>query len=211
MSTKRTECAWRVREARTEDVDAIVGIHLLSFPGFFLTFLGADFLCLLYSGLLKDREGILLVADQAGSLGGIVAGVTRQSGFYGRLLKGQKWRFAAAAVGALVRRPSIAGRLLRALKRPKEASEASEEACLMSIAVAPQAAGRGLGAALVWAFCEELRVRSVSRFCLTTDRDENGEVNAFYARLGFELARTFTTPEGRRMNEYVMTLERRDE
>jgi hypothetical protein len=36
-------------------------------------------------------------------------------------------------------------------------------------------------------------------------------VNAFYARLGFELARTFTTPEGRRMNEYVMTLERRDE
>jgi ribosomal protein S18 acetylase RimI-like enzyme len=211
MGTERTECAWRVRAARTEDVDAVVGIHLLSFPGFFLTFLGADFLRLVYSELLKDKEGILLVADQTGSLGGIVSGVTRQSGFYGRLLRRQKWRFAAATVGALVRRPSIAGRLLRVLKKPKEASEASAEACLMSIAVAPQAARRGLGVALVRAFCDELRVRSVSRFCLTTDRDENEEVNAFYARLGFELGRTFTTPEGRRMNEYVMTLEPRDE
>lgn len=211
MGTERTECAWRVREARTEDVDAVVGIHLLSFPGFFLTFLGADFLCLLYLEILKDKEGILLVADQAGAPGGFVAGVTRQSGFYGRLLRKRKWRFAAAAAGALLRRPSIAARLLRALKRPKEASEASAEACLMSIAVAPQAAGRGLGAALVRAFCDELRLRSVSRFCLTTDRDRNDEANGFYAKLGFVLSRTFTTPEGRRMNEYVMSLERRDE
>jgi ribosomal protein S18 acetylase RimI-like enzyme len=203
--------AWLTRRATPEDIGEVVRIHLASFPGFFLSFLGAGFLRLLYAEIAAAEEGILIVVEREGQFGGIVAGVTRQSGFYGRLVRKRKWAFAVAAAGALLRRPSIAGRLLRALRKPKEASEASAEASLMSIAVVPQAAGRGLGAALVRAFCDELRLRSVSRFCLTTDRDENDEVNAFYRKLGFELARTFTTPEGRRMNEYLMTLERRDE
>jgi len=35
-------------------------------------------------------------------------------------------------------------------------------------------------------------------------------VNRFYLKLGFRLADTFVTPEGRAMNEYVMTLEGRN-
>ena len=197
-----------VRAAGERDVDAVVQIHLRSFPGFFLTFLGPSFLALLYSEMLASEEGILLVAEVDGSLAGFVAGVTRQSGFYGRLLERRKWKFARAALGALTRKPSIAGRLLRALRKQEEGSASCAEACLMSIAVSPDASGRGVGAILVGAFCDELRTRSVSRFCLTTDREENDAVNAFYEKLGFRLARTFTTPEGRVMNEYLMTLER---
>jgi ribosomal protein S18 acetylase RimI-like enzyme len=197
-----------IRPAATADVDSIVAIHLETFPGFFLTFLGPAFLRLLYAEILASEEGILLVVEDGGQAVGFVAGVTRQSGFYGRVVRKRKWRFAFASMGALLRRPSIAGRLLRALRKREESAASAAEACLMSIGVSPRAGGRGAGKALVRAFAEELRKRSVDRFCLTTDRVDNEAVNAFYARLGFEIARSFTTPEGREMNEYVMTIDR---
>lgn len=41
---------------------------------------------------------------------------------------------------------------------------------------------------------------------LTTDRDNNEATNSFYQKLGFVCERTFMTPEGRAMNEYVIDL-----
>ena len=198
-----------VRRAHSGDIDPVVAIHVRSFRGFFLTFLGPSFLKLFYSEVFASAEGILLVAESDSRVVGFVAGVTQQSGFYRRLLKRRKWTFARASLGALLKKPSIAGRLFRALRKHNETTESPAAACLMSIAVTPGTEGRGLGATLVRAFCDDLRERSVSDVCLTTDRDGNDAVNAFYARMGFTLVRTFTTPEGRRMNEYFMRLERR--
>ena len=77
----------------------------------------------------------------------------------------------------------------------------------MSIAVAPEFQGHGIGKQLVETFCQELAARGEPAVCLTTDRDHNEATNQFYQRLGFELARTFITPEGRAMNEYVRNLQ----
>ena len=197
-----------VRAGRPDDVGPVVTLHLESFPSFFLTFLGPAFLTLLYSEILSSAEGILLVAEHEGRLAGFVAGVTRQTGFYAGLVRKRWWSFARASLGALLRRPRIAGRLLRALGKREEAARASAEACLMSIGVSPRSAGSGTGKALVRSFSAELKRRGIDRFCLTTDRIENDAVNAFYEQLGFRVARTFTTPEGRVMNEYLKTLER---
>jgi GNAT superfamily N-acetyltransferase len=76
----------------------------------------------------------------------------------------------------------------------------------MSIAVRPGAAGKGTGRELVAAFGAAMAGRGVKEYSLTTDRDDNDRVNQFYLKLGFRLAGTFVTPEGRAMNEYVMTL-----
>lgn len=76
----------------------------------------------------------------------------------------------------------------------------------MSIAVRPEAEGQGIGQKLVKAFCQELSGRGVPAVCLTTDHDHNERVNQFYQQLGFQLHQVFTTPEGRMMNEYVMSL-----
>ncbi len=187
------------------DLESVVEIHLQSFQGFFLTFLGADFLHLLYSGIMDDSAGIVLVGCTAdGHIEGFVAGVTQQSGFYQRLLKRRKWAFAVTALGALIRRPAIAPRLLRSLRRSQETQQASAEACLMSIAVRPQVTGAGLGQRLVHAFCQALMDHGANTVCLTTDRDNNERVNCFYRQLGFRLSREYTTPEGRAMNEYVI-------
>jgi ribosomal protein S18 acetylase RimI-like enzyme len=188
------------------DLARIVQIHLDSFPGFFLTFLGPRFLKLLYSNVAQDSDGIVLIAEVNDKVIGFVVGITHQTGFYWRLIQRQKWAFAWTSLGAVLRRPTIVPRLWRALRRPSDATESAAEACLMSIAVHPHFRGQGIGKQLVLAFCREIVERGESAICLTTDRDHNEAVNHFYQRLGFDLSRSFTTPEGRAMNEYIWTL-----
>jgi ribosomal protein S18 acetylase RimI-like enzyme len=78
---------------------------------------------------------------------------------------------------------------------------------LMSIAVLPETQGKGIGQALVRAFLDEAARRGLCQVDLTTDRDHNEATNCFYQNLGFTCERTFTTPEGRAMNEYVINLD----
>ena len=76
-----------IRSARPQDIAEVVRIHLESFPNFFLSFLGPASLRLLYEEILSSPEGVLLVAEEGErDLVGFVAGVTRQSGFYSRLV-----------------------------------------------------------------------------------------------------------------------------
>lgn len=188
------------------DLDAVVEIHLRSFPSFFLTFLGSAFLRLLYDAMTNDPEGIVLVYERERIIQGFVAGVMRQSGFYRRLLQQRKWAFAWAAVGAVLRRPRIVARLWRALQRPEESKQSATAACLMSLAVLPETEGQGIGRHLVRAFCDDLVRRQISTVCLTTDQIGNDRGNSFYVGLGFRVVRTFVTPEGRAMNEYMLAL-----
>jgi GNAT superfamily N-acetyltransferase len=76
----------------------------------------------------------------------------------------------------------------------------------MSISVEPLLQGHGIGRILVSTFMEECRSRGCTHVNLTTDAVNNSETNTFYHQLGFELRQSFTTPEGRIMNEYVIPL-----
>jgi ribosomal protein S18 acetylase RimI-like enzyme len=76
----------------------------------------------------------------------------------------------------------------------------------MSLAVAPDAAGHGIGQLLVKHFLTVMKQRNVTTVSLTTDKDANERVNRFYQGLGFQIARAYTTREGRCMNEYVIDL-----
>lgn len=77
---------------------------------------------------------------------------------------------------------------------------------LFSIGLLPELQGTGAGKLLVQAFLHEARMRGCKRVFLTTDRDDNGAVNAFYQKLEFKIKRQYETPEGRRMNEYWINL-----
>lgn len=194
----------QIRPMQPKDVADVVAVHCGSFPGFFLTFLGPRFLRLLYSEILRSPDHVAYVAlDENGSVVGFVAGVTEQSGFFGRLARRRWVAFGWAAAGAAIRRPSIIPRLARALKRPRETQDSATSALLMSIAVNPQSAGHGVGASLVRRFLETMHERNIRAVSLTTDRDNNERTNRFYQHLNFRLVREFATPEGRWMNEYM--------
>jgi len=77
---------------------------------------------------------------------------------------------------------------------------------LLSIAVIPEAQGIGVGKALVVAFLNRAAALGLRAVDLTTDAIDNESANRFYLRMGFVQTRVFSTPEGRRMNEYEIEL-----
>lgn len=195
-----------VRKMRYDDIMGVVGIHLKSFQGFFLTFLGPRFLCELYAGVLDDQSGILFVSFDADRLTGFVAGTSEPAGFYRRLLRRRWWRFALASIVPILKNPLIIPRLWRALRKPQDIPNQKNTGTLMSIAVSPEAQGTGLGRVLVSTFLEEAKRQGLECVDLTTDKNNNDYVNQFYQRMGFRCSRTLITPEGREMNEYVIKL-----
>ena len=135
-----------------------------------------------------------------------MAGSAQPAGFYRRLLRKRWWRFGAAALPAVLKKPSACLRLFRALAMPEQVTQASGRGTLMSIAVLPGAQSQGLGRSLVAAFLAEAARRGLRQVDLTTDKVNNDPVNAFYLRQGFSCSRSYCTPEGRAMNEYVIDL-----
>jgi len=92
------------------------------------------------------------------------------------------------------------------LSHPSRNPVGEEVAGLYSIGVLPELQGTGAGRKLVHAFLSEARKKGCRRVFLTTDRDGNDTVNAFYLKIGFHIERQFVTPEGRRLNEYWIDL-----
>jgi ribosomal protein S18 acetylase RimI-like enzyme len=187
---------------RNDDVPNVVRVHLTSFQGFFLTFLGPAFLRELYKGTLIDPSGISFVAEYEEGICGFVTGTTHPSGFYKRLLRNRWQRFALASVLPVLKQPSIIPRLLRVLSMPEKVNKQDGCGTLMSIAVLPEYQGSGIGKILVNGFFEEAVKRGCTKVFLTTDRDNNDAINVFYQSLGFSIVRQYVTPEGRHMNEY---------
>lgn len=196
-----------IRTIQSHDISQVVTIHLSSFPGFFLSFLGPRFLSLFYSGICTAPEGIAFVyLNDLNQPAGFVAGTSNPGGFYSRLLKRDGFKFAVASIIPVLRKPSIIGRMVRAVTHPSENPVGDDVAGLFSIGVLPELQGTGAGKKLVLAFLEEAKKRGCKRVFLTTDRDNNEGVNAFYSKLGFSIERQYVTPEGRRMNEYWVVL-----
>ena len=187
-------------------IDSVVAVHLAGFEGFFLSFLGPRFLQLYYEGIADYPDGAGYVYLEGGRVVGFVCGIVGPSRFYRYLIRTRWWRFAMVALGAALRRPFIIPRLFRALLYPGQTPRREDTATLTSITVEPGMQGHGIGARLVTTFLEDMRARGVKRVDLTTDRYGNDKVNAFYERQGFHCERTFVTPEGRAMNEYVISL-----
>lgn len=193
-----------IRPLRHQDLRGVVDIHLRAFPGFFLGFLGPAFLREFYRSFLEDEAGLAFVSvDEHGRLLGSVIGPLSPDGYFKRLLKRRWWAFFAASGRALLKRPTIAPRLFRAVFYRGESPSGPPRSLLSSIAVAPDAQGRGIGAGLVKRFLDEVRARGGRGCFLTTDADANDAVNGFYKRLGWRLESSYDTREGRRMNRYV--------
>ena len=196
-----------IRRTNNSDVKRVVDVHLASFPGFFLSSLGPRFLYYFYSGICSAPEGITFVYfNDVGIPAGFVAGTSNPRGFYSRLLRRGWLKFALASIVPILMNPFIAGRVALAITHPSGNPVGDDVAGLFSIGVLPELQGTGAGKKLVEAFLGEAKNRGCKRVFLTTDRDNNDTVNAFYEKLGFAIARQYVTREGRRMNEYWIAL-----
>lgn len=74
-----------IRPLKLSEIPRAVAIHQSAFPGFFLTFLGPDFLKLLYSFYVQGETEVALVGEYKGQVIGTLLGTTQPHGFYKRL------------------------------------------------------------------------------------------------------------------------------
>jgi GNAT superfamily N-acetyltransferase len=187
-------------------IPQIVEVHLEAFPNFFLTFLGPRFLREFYKSFLYDFVGIGFVAEDSKSseVLGVIVGPLVPAGYFKRLLKRRWWAFCLASVTVVLKRPIIIRRLFRALFYRGEAPSGQQRALLSSVAVSPRMQGQSVGQALVRRWVEEVERRGYSGCYLTTDAHNNDKINHFYQKLGWRVESTYTTPEGRVMNRYVL-------
>ncbi len=195
-----------IRFMTNQDISAVVAIHIEAFPGFFLTSLGATFLKVFYSYFLQEKSGIALVAANGKEIVGFVAGSIEPEGFYKRIITTRMIRFGLVALPAVVARPRILSRLLRALKKPMEVANEPGDCELMSIAVRPIMIGQGVGRKLEKTFCDEASRRGARSVELRTDASGNDAVNSFYLSSGYRIHEVITTPEKRKMNLYTKDL-----
>jgi GNAT superfamily N-acetyltransferase len=122
----------------------------------------------------------------------------------------RRWfQFGIAAVPALLKKPSILPRLLRAFSMSNQKLPAPNCATFMSMGVDPDFQGRGLGKLLSFAILDESLKRGAKFVNLTTDAKNNDSVNKFHQSVGFQLCGSYVTPEGRSMNEYLYDLKTR--
>jgi ribosomal protein S18 acetylase RimI-like enzyme len=203
---KKHPIAFNIVTIKTAHIQQVVNIHMQAFTGFFLTFLGPMFLNEFYNSFTSDPAGIGFVGEDSenGDVLGVIVGPLIPDGYFKRLLKRRWWAFCLASVTAVLKRPSVIRRLFRALFYRGQLPPGPQRALLSSVAVSPQAQNRGIGKALVKRWVDEVKRRGSSGCFLTTDAHDNDKINRFYQRLGWQVKSTYTTPEGRVMNRYVL-------
>lgn len=193
-----------------EYVDDIVEIHMKTFTGFFLTFLGRGFLKHLYKGFIEHDKSNVIGAFEDDRLVGFLAYSEDISAFYKYLIRKRLLPFAFYGALAFFRKPAIMLRLLRAFTYPESSKRPEPYVELSSIGVLPEAKNKGIGTMLIDELKKTVSNGQFSYIKLETDRLNNDAVNAFYIKNGFVLDRSYTTREGREMNEYHFKLTRNE-
>lgn len=199
----------KIVELKNRDrIPEVVEVHMRSFSGFFLTFLGKGFLKQLYTGFMNYQGSGLLVAIDNNKVKGFLAYSDDLSGFYKYLIKKKFLPFAWYAGCAFLRKPQIIVRLLRAFAYSDDAIRSEKYIELSSIGVLPETEGIGVGSKLITvlktkaATLNKKQNEKYEYIKLETDAIDNDGANYFYQKNGFLLDHEYETPEGRKMNEY---------
>ena len=194
-----------IREVKSEEkelINDIVSIHLNTFTGFFLTFMGRGFLNQMYRSYCDHDESGLLVAEDNGKAIGFLAYSGDFSGLYKFMIKTRLIPFGWYSVGALFRRPSAFMHIIKAFLKPSEVKRDEKYVELSSIGVDPTIKSKGVGSLLIDELKKIVDFNKFAYITLETDAVNNDGAIHFYEKNGFVRERMYETDEGRKMFEY---------
>lgn len=192
----------KIEASDKKTIADIVDIHMSTFTGFFLTFMGKGFLRAMYKSYCEHEKSDLLIAFDEEKPVGFLAYSGDMSGLYKYMIKKKLFLFAWYSLGAFLRKPKIFVRLIRAFLKPGESSREESYVELSSIGVRPDCKTQGVGTLLMNTLKSSVDFSEYEYISLETDAENNDKVNEFYKKNGFSLVREYATPEGRKMNEY---------
>ena len=199
-----------IREVKYDEkklIDDIVTIHLNTFTGFFLTFMGRGFLSQMYQSYCDYEEAGLLVAEEDGKAIGFLAYSSNFSGLYKFMIKTRLIQFGWYSIGAFFRRPSAFMHIISAFLKPGEAKREEKYVELSSIGVDPNIKSKGVGSLLIDSLKHIVDFTKFAYINLETDAVNNEGAIHFYEKNGFMRVRMFETDEGRKMYEYRFVVE----
>lgn len=194
-----------IREVKSEEkelINDIVSIHLNTFTGFFLTFMGRGFLNQMYRSYCDHEESGLLVAEEDGKAVGFLAYSGNFSGLYKYMIKTRLIPFGWYSVGAFFRRPSAFMHIIKAFLKPSEVKREEKYVELSSIGVDPTIKSKGVGSLLIDELKKIVDFNKFAYITLETDAVNNDGAIHFYEKNGFVRERMYETDEGRKMYEY---------
>lgn len=195
----------RIRRATLNDVSIVVQIHVLAFPGFFLTSLGDSFLKELYSGFVNQPGSIFVVAEDEGKVIGFAAGTTVPDVFFSELRKKRGFYFLIKAIPALIKNVRVVFKKLvsSVFYKGDTPPELTGGTLLSSIGVLPSLHGGLVGSELLDDFEKIAFSQNAAFIYLTTDAIENERANAFYGKRGYSVEGRFMQQSKRPMLRYV--------
>lgn len=180
----------------------IVKIHIETFQGFFLTFMGKGFLYQMYKSYIMHNDSNIIIAEENDKIVGFLAYSSDMSGLYKAMIKYRLIPFAWYSAGAFFRKPKVFIRLVRAFLKPGEAKREERYVELSSIGVSPEVKSKGIGTLLIGFLKQNVDFNQYEYIKLETDSADNELANHFYVKNGFTLKGEYETSEGRKMNEY---------
>lgn len=194
-----------VKEVKPEEnrvIDEVVSIHLETFTGFFLSFMGRGFLKQMYRSYCEHQQSKLLMAEENGEILGFVAYSSDFSGLYKFMIKNKLPYFAWYSIGAFFRRPSAFLHIISAFLKPGEAKREESYVELSSIGVSPKYKSKGVGSLLISELKKRVDFNKFAYITLETDAVNNEPAIQFYQKNAFVKQRLYKTSEGREMLEF---------
>jgi ribosomal protein S18 acetylase RimI-like enzyme len=171
-----------LRTGQPGDASAVATLHAERIGEGFLVTLGPRFLHRLYRRIALSPHAVLLVADSGERIVGFVAATTSTRRLYGEFLRRDALPAGLAAAPAVLRAPRRVWETFRYGSASEDNLPAAE---VLSIAVAADAGGRGIGGALLGAAQEELAQLGAPRARVVTAVGNEAAL-AMYERAGFQ-------------------------
>jgi len=196
-----------------KDFQTVAELHALGITEGFLSSLGTSFLTSLYQGIAKAEGSGVLIAHKDGEVLGFAAFTKDVKNCYRQVLK-KNWPSLFLGLLPSIFKLTIYKKIVETMlypfqhrNRSEDCSQQSENTFrpeLLSIAVASNTRGMGIGKLLVNALEKEMiQMDLAGYFVVTHGTDERS--NKFYQDRGFNLVREFIS-HGKPMNEYFKEL-----
>jgi ribosomal protein S18 acetylase RimI-like enzyme len=170
-----------LRAGRAGDAAAVAALHAERIGEGFLVTLGPRFLTRLYRRVALSPTAVLLVAEDGDRIVGFVAAATSTRRLYGDFFRHDAVPAGWAAAPAVIRAPRRVWETLRYGSAGDHDLPAAE---VLSIAVAADAEGQGIGGALLVAALEALAEAGAPAARVVTAVG-NDPALAMYERAGF--------------------------
>lgn len=180
---------FKLRRMVVADLHGVVVVHQKAFKGFFLEKMGTHFLLCYYRAVLSYGNSITYIAlGESGEVLGFATGFRNPNQFYAYFRK-QRRSLLPAILIAVAKNPRLIRDIFRNSRRVSKAIDSDPMSVELS-SIATSAHSKGIGTALLNAFCGEAFGLGAKTIELTTDEKENNRVRQFYEKAGFELVGT---------------------